>query len=220
MKKQNHNSKAKESSVQFMLAEYSRIKESELHNRSSGETRFNIYLTLVSVSFAGAWTFWGTVNKQSADEIKQFYFVSIVISMFLFFTGWQTFYLFISRWQSTVIYLRKLARIRKWFLSLDSSLQNGLTYSTDEKKPSFLSKSFFSSSLLTLVVMLNCTFLTFTVLLIILLTVANLIPNILIITIGIIIFLLTLWMQYQSYKKHITKLEKDDFVAFPKPHKK
>lgn len=202
-----------------MLAEYSRIQESESHNRNSGETRFNIYLTLVSISFAGAWTFWGTIDKLSANELRQFYFVSLLISLFLFFIGWQTFKLFISRWQLTVIYLRKLARIRKWFLNLDSSLRSGLTYSIDETKPSFLSKSFFSSSLLTLIVVLNCTFVAVIALMIILLIIPNLVSVISIALICLTVFLVTLFVHYQSYKKYVLKLEKDEFAAFPKPLK-
>ena len=39
MANENQNPEVKESSVQFMLAEYCRIQEAESHNRDSGETR-------------------------------------------------------------------------------------------------------------------------------------------------------------------------------------
>ena len=127
--------------------------------------------------------------------------------------------LFVFRWQLTVIYLRKIARIRKWFLNLDTALQNGLIYNTDETKPSFLSKSFFSLSLLTLVVILNCAFMAVTVLMIFLLTIPHLISTESLRLVCLLVLLITLFAQYQYYMKFMSKLEKDKFAAFPNPSK-
>jgi len=174
---------------------------------------------LVSVAYAGLWAFWGTLDKQCVDEVKKFYFISLIISSFLLLVGWQTYRLFISRWRLTIIFLRKLARIRKWFLELDPVLESGLTYGTDETKPSFLSRPFFSSSLLTLVAIINCIFMVIVILMSILLIFSPLTPIASYILICLFSALVTLFLQYRIFVKAVTRLERDKFAAFPVPIK-
>jgi hypothetical protein len=47
------SSEPPESSVQFMLAEFNRITQGEIYNRTSGESRVNLYITLLSFTGGG-----------------------------------------------------------------------------------------------------------------------------------------------------------------------
>lgn len=210
----NKSAANKDHSVDFLLAEYSRIQELEVHNRDSGNTRFNIYLTLISISSAGLWTFWGTLNKQSISELNQFYLICLLVTVFLSLIGLQAFRIFVNRWVFSVIYLRKLSRIRKWFLDRDSSLRSGLTYTVDETKPSFLLKSVFSLNLLALVVVFNSTFISIATWMLMLLIDFRL-STVWYLAICLLVFFSSLFCEQYVFKKILIKQENDAYAAFP-----
>jgi len=125
----------KEASVQFMLAEYNRITEQEIYHRKTGESRVKLYLTLASLVGAGLVAFRQATDIQNPVALREFYCVSFIALLFVSLIGIIVFKLLLERWRVTVIYLRKLTRIRKWFADLDPNLNSGLVYPTDETKP-------------------------------------------------------------------------------------
>jgi len=145
----------KESSVQFMLTEFTRIQAAELYNRSSGDSRVNLYITVLTFICAGIVALRQIIISDKQLSLQSYYFISFIALMFVSLVGILTFRMLLERWHLTVIYLRKLARIRRWFAAQDSSLKNNLAYTTDEKYPSFISKKFLSSSLITFISILN-----------------------------------------------------------------
>jgi hypothetical protein len=144
-----------EASVQFMLTEYNRITEVEIYNRNTGESRVKLYLTLVSLVGAGLVALRQATDIQKTVASQEFYCVSFIALFFVSLVGIIVLKLLLERWRLTVIYLRKLARIRRWFTELDPTLHGGLAYSTDETKPTFASKGLLSSSLVTLILVVN-----------------------------------------------------------------
>lgn len=211
--KEKKLNRVNEFSANFLLTEYNRISKLDLDNRSQGETKFNIYLTLVSIFIACLITIWEATDKSLLNEIHNFFLILLLISIFLLFIGWNIFILYVSRWRLNVIYLRKLARIRKWFLDLDSNLENGLTYGIDETKPSFISKRMFFSSFITFVVIFNCSFASVTFFSVIKLIEIEYSRNYLIL--NICIFLFVFFVHYFVFIKKAIKFEKDTHVAFP-----
>lgn len=201
-------------SVQFMLAEFNRIQEAESYARTHGESRFNIFLTLVSVVGAGLVALWERSLTQSVISIQDFYIVAALASAFIVMIGFMTFSTFLHRWRLTVIYLRKLARIRNWFVERDSQLQNGLVYSTDDTKPSFLQKSFLSSSLMTLVILLNCFFSGALFFFSLSMTLLNTQLGLAFVG-GFLIAFLTWLAQRTYFARFLRRLERDPFAAFP-----
>jgi hypothetical protein len=138
-----------------MIAEFNRIREGELYNRRSGETRVNLYITLLSLTIAGLVGLWELAAPQDALAVRAFSFIALIALSFMSLVGMVTLRLLAERWRLTVLYLRKLARIRQWFADQDQSLHGNLVYSIDEESPSFVSEGFLSSSLVTLVSVLN-----------------------------------------------------------------
>jgi len=149
-------SQIKDSSVQFMLAEFGRIQAGEIHNRSNGDSRVNLHVTLLSLLGGGIVALHQTTDFAKPGEVRSFSFISAFALFFMSILGIIIFRLLLERWRLTVIYLRKLARIRKWFLAKDPSLEPSLVYPTDESYPPYLSKRFLTSSLILIVSLLNC----------------------------------------------------------------
>lgn len=147
---------AKESSAQFMLAEFDRIQAGEIHNRSSGDSRVNLHIMLLSLIGGGIIALRQATNFQDPLAVQTFYLISAFALLFSSAFGIITFRLLLERWRLTVIYLRKLARIRRWFLARDPSLSESLVYPPDETYPPYVSKRFLSSSLILIVSILNC----------------------------------------------------------------
>ena len=205
---------AKSSSVQFMLAEFGRIQAGEIYNRNNGETRVNLYLTLLSFVGASIVALWQLTAPKDFSSLQTFLSIGFIAFLFVSLIGTITFRLLIERWHLTVIYLRKLARIRRWFLAQDIALENNLVYTTDETYPSFISKNLLSSSLITLISLLNSVTIATTIIFIIKLLFLNL-AFLSIGFLGIAIAFIVWFTQRLFAIKTMSELEKDKNAAFP-----
>ena len=99
---------AKESSVEFMLAEFNRIQAGEIHNRGSGDSRVNFHITLLSLIGGGIIALRQATNFQDPLAVQTFYLISAFALLFSSAFGIIIFRLLLERWRLTVIYLRKL----------------------------------------------------------------------------------------------------------------
>jgi hypothetical protein len=199
-----------ESSVQFMLAEFNRIQAGELYNRSKGDERVSSYITLISLVGGGIVALQQLVNQQ------EFYFIAFIGSTFVSLIGTVAFRMLLERWRLTVIYLRKLARIRGWFVRQDPTLRGNLAYTTDETYPSFVSMGLLSSSLITLVLTLNGVSIAATAIFL----VAMIFPtaNLWVLAIlGSSIAILAWFVKYALASKALRKLQEDSHIAIPPP---
>lgn len=208
------NLQPKEGSVQFMLAEFSRIQAGEIHNRSSGDSRVNLYITLLSLIGGGIIALRQTTNFQDPHAMQLFSGISAFALLFSSVFGLVTFRLLLERWRLTVIYLRKLARIRRWFLARDPSLSEGLVYPTDETYPPYVSKRLLSSSLTLLVSLLNCLSISGSVVFLS----ALILPSTSILLSGIIGILVAciVWFAQRSYAMRVLRgFERDKYAQAP-----
>jgi hypothetical protein len=157
-RKDNNTSpkQTKDSSIQFMLVEFQRIQQGEIYNRSRGESRVSLFVTLCSIVGGLVAVLSQLVDFENPISLKIFFVTIMVAALFLAVIGFVTYELLIERWRLTVVYLRKLARIRRWFADQDPSLQGKLVYSVSDTYPPYLSKRLLSSSLMTLISILNC----------------------------------------------------------------
>ncbi len=199
-------------SVQFMLAEYNRIHALEMFIRETGVKRIHLYISIMSLSLAGLTFLTHFVSNQ-----QQIFFIASITFVFLAMIGYITLNWLVQRWILSVIFLRKLARIRRWFVEQDPELVNRLVYSDDEYKPSFLSNEILSRSLITLVLILNSVFASvgcaFAVVALITPSFMGgvLLASMVIGTAGFLWFL-----QKKKIVLLLERMEKDPFAAFPK----
>lgn len=206
----------RESSVQFMLAEFGRIQAGELYNRSSGETRVNLYITFVSLTGASIVALRQLTDVHDLIALQTFYFVALIALLFISLIGTITFRLLLERWRLTVIYLRKLARIRRWFVAHDLSLHGNLVYPTDETYPPFVSKRFMSSSLITLVSVMNSVSIASSSMFLL----AILFPSLSFVVAALSggVIAIVAWLVHRaSAMKTLSNLEKDPHAAFAFP---
>jgi hypothetical protein len=203
-----------EQSVQFMLAEFNRIQEGELLNRSGGDTRVNLFVTIFSISCAGLVTLRQITNVTNPQELLHFRAIALAAFLFLFVVGFSVLRMLIGRWVLTIIYLRKLARIRRWFAKYDRSLMDYLVYSIDETKPSFLSRNFLSSSIITLVITMNSLSLASSfVFTLLILDSPNNFSMMLIL--GLVTGLSVILLQRVFIARILSRHQSDDFCTFP-----
>lgn len=200
------------SSVQFMLAEYNRIHALEMFVRETGVKRIHLYISIMSLVLAGL-----TFLAHFVSNQKQTFLVASIALVFLAIIGYITLNWLVQRWILSVIFLRKLARIRRWFVERDPELVNRLVYSDDEHKPSFFSDEILSRSLITLVLILNSVFASvgcaFAVMAII---TPSFMGSVLLagMVIGAAGFL---WfLQKRKIVLLLERMEQDPFVAFPR----
>lgn len=207
--------KPKESSVQFMLAEFNRIQSGESYNRSNGDTRVNLYLTLLSITIGSLITLWQLTDKQNFSAVQFFYAATSIFLIFVSMIGIIVFRLLLERWKLSIIYLKKLARIRRWFLQQDISIKDFLVYTTDEGYNTFSSKGFMSSSLVTLVSLLNsiCISIAVGFLVKVLFTDLDLSFFVSVVPASIAILLL----HRMSIRLSMRRLDQDKYAAFPIP---
>lgn len=214
MANDNHKSQLKDASVQFMLAEFNRIQLAEKSNRDSGDRRINLYLTLISIIITGVIILRQIITIQKTSTMKEFYFAVFIALLFLLLMGIVILRLLLERWRLSIIYLRKLARIRNWFVEKDKSLLPYLVYSINDSKPSFISKNFLSSSLITLVIVLNSIFISTSIIFSIMLLFNKLSIEYTIILSGILC-VFVIFLQCKLIKKTFIKFEKDKDSSFP-----
>lgn len=146
--------------------------------------------------------------------MQTFYIISAFGLLFSSIFGIITFRLLLERWRLTVIYLRKLARIRRWFLVRDPSLNEGLVYPADETYPPYVSKRFLSASIVLIVSILNCLSIGgYIVFLSILIS-----PSLGMLrlgTIGIIVACVV-WLTHKLFaKRMLESFEKDEYAQAP-----
>ena len=201
--------------VSLLLQEYSYIQELEIYNKKNGDTRFNYYLTFISIISTGLLVYWVNIDQHSLSEVQNFNILSFSMMLIILFVGWQILIMFIERWCLTIINLRKLARIRKWFLERTPCIKRGLVSGVDDTKPLFTTKKFFSSSLLTLISVFNS--ISFSIVIIQMLKIISLFidSNLLNYLLLIICFILMMIMQYYFYRMKINRFEEDKSIAFP-----
>jgi len=199
-----------------MLAEFGRIQAGEIYDRTSGETRVNLYITLVSFTGASIVAFRQLTNTQDPSSVHAFYFIATGASLFISLLGTITFRLLLERWHLTIIYLRKLARIRRWFATHDQSLHGNLAYTTDETFPSFESEKFLSVSLITLVSIINSVSIAASAMFLL----ATIYPSIYLLALAILGVVTTIaaWLTHHAFALRIlSEFEKDKNVAFAFP---
>lgn len=210
------DSPVKESSIKFMLAEFKRIQVGEIYNRSSGESRVTLYITLLSLISAGLVALLKLTDLKDPTSVKSFYFISFIALLLASLVGTVSFKLLLERWRLTVIYLRKLARIRRWFLTKDQSLGRSLVYATDEAYPSFSSKRIMSSSLMTFVAVLNSVTIAASIMFLSVLVR----PQLSALPVGILgaIAATVVWFAQRSFARRImNRYDRDENAAFPPP---
>jgi hypothetical protein len=211
---------AESHSVSFMLAEFERIKSIEAANRATGEVRVRLLITMVSFTFTAVVALWQFVNLSSVMELREFFIVAFFAFLFVSLIGMATFRLLAQRWILSVILLRKLARIRKWFVLQDPSIVEHLVYSIDTDKPSFKSSALFSSSLFSLVVIINGAVFFATAsffLLGLILFFSSLTVYLFMATIcaGLLVWLASWFVMKRSLMNQLEKKEREKHPAFP-----
>jgi hypothetical protein len=205
---------SEDSSVQFMLAEYNRIHQNELQNRSLGGDRFNYYLTLLTFIGAALVAYRQLFTGNSTTELQEFLSVALGALVFVSLIGGMLLRLLLERWRLSIIYLRKLAKIRTWFLKNDINLtQQDLIYGVDDTKPSFYSKRFLASSLAQFALVLNTLTLSTSATLLVKLIYWMIVPSQLIIT-AITSFTVIYVLQRQLVVRAMKRMEIEE-TALP-----
>ncbi|KPV53443.1 hypothetical protein SE17_09620, partial [Kouleothrix aurantiaca] len=95
------------------------------------------------------------IDINNPREILEFKIIGFSVFLFLSLIGFSILRMLIGRWILTIIYLRKLSRIRRWFVKNDIELKNYIVYGIDDNEPSFVSHTFLSSGLVSLMMILN-----------------------------------------------------------------
>jgi len=122
----------------FLIAEFQRIKDKEINNNSVAEIRLNLYFAVTYSAITGVIILKEILDKSSLFDVTMFCKISLLASLFVFIFGELTFLSLLYRWYLSVVYLRKLARIRKWFLEKYEYSSAVLVYSANENKPSYI----------------------------------------------------------------------------------
>jgi hypothetical protein len=117
--------------VDFMLAEYSTLRESRHRLESVGENRVNFFLAIVSGAIVGL----GLVN-QLPGPTDIIYFVNIAIFISIFLLGLITFARMVERSINDIQYARAMNRIRRYFVDRNTTIEKYLWFPITDDKPS------------------------------------------------------------------------------------
>ncbi len=121
---------------EFMLAEYSTLRELRLSLDSLGENRVNFYMAAISGSIVGL----ALINQLSTyPDIVYFIDGTIIVALFLF--GLITFARMVERNVRIISYTRGMNRIRRYFADKHPNIQPYLWLPITDDVPSFNYKS-------------------------------------------------------------------------------
>jgi hypothetical protein len=127
----SQTSRVSEEAADFMLAEYTTLRELRLSLDSLGETRVNFFLATISGTVVGL----GLINQLSGQlEIVFFINAAVFIGLLLF--GLITFARMVERHASIIEYTRGMNRIRRFFAEKHPDIKPYLWLSIYDDKPS------------------------------------------------------------------------------------
>lgn len=120
---------AKDRVIDFLLAEYAQLNDERRRQREAGLNRLNFFITLTSSVIAGlvAISGFGSISH------LQIRLIALGALLFLVVVGWGTFLFSIARDISADNDLRAMARIRRYFIDLDSSIDKYLTWQNHDE---------------------------------------------------------------------------------------
>ena len=126
-----NNDDAKKSVIDFLLAEYNEMNAERNRLREEGLKRLNFFITITTSVIGGLTVLAGW----SPITTYQFQLIAIVAFFFLLIIGWGTFRFSIYRDIDLDYQIRSIARIRRYFLNLDSSIHKFLSEEKDDDEP-------------------------------------------------------------------------------------
>lgn len=118
--------KAVEGAKEFLLQEYQSLYTLHQEAKAVGETRLNFYVTFVAAVLTAAIT----IQSFILPELR----VGVIggIAMILISVGLITYRKMLQRRAAVVVYRRRLARIRAWFVKYYPPVVTGLPYDTNQ----------------------------------------------------------------------------------------
>ena len=121
----------KEKVVDFLLAEYSELNVEMNRLRDEGMKRLNFFITMTTSVLGGLAVLsgWKTISG------FQLQLIAMIAFLFLLIVGWGTFRFSIYRDIDIDFQIRSIARIRRYFLTLDPNTQAFLAEGKSDDEP-------------------------------------------------------------------------------------
>ena len=132
------NPPAKEKVVDFMLAEYSALRDLRQNLVTLGENRFNLFLGAVSGALVGL----ALLHQLSGGNTEIMYLVDGAIITGLFFLGLITFVRTVEREIGITVYARGMNRVRRYFVEHNQNIKDYIILPISDDRPSFQSIGF------------------------------------------------------------------------------
>ncbi len=121
-----------EQASEFLLAEYTALRELRLSLESLGENRVNFFFAAISGSAVGL----GLINQLSVLA-ETLYFVNGAVFVGLFFFGLMTFARMVERSIRITAYTRAMNRIRRYFADKHPDITQYLWLPLHDDRPAF-----------------------------------------------------------------------------------
>jgi len=182
-------------SIEFLLSEYSEIFEEFRRVRTEGVQRLNFFVTLTSGVLGGL----AILSQLTALNFFIFQILGIFLIAVLILFGWEVFRYLVSRDINSDFNMRAMGRIRRYFVEKDPEITNYLLWSSDDE-PYLLQQYRTLSSLIVTMIYLMGILITLDTGMILSI---SLIPIKAIIAIGVIVFLISIYLLRIYAKKRI-----------------
>ncbi len=128
------NDEPKDSTITFLMAEYSELNEELKRQRDSRLRRLNFFVTITSSVLGGLII----VSGFGSITTVQFHFISLGALFFLLLIGWGTFRYSVERDIKTDEHIRAIARIRHYFVELDPIIKEHLTWQDNDEPTHYI----------------------------------------------------------------------------------
>lgn len=205
--------------INFLLAEYTTLRELRQNLDSLGESRVNFFLATVSGVIVGL-----ALINQMPGEKEIIYFINGAAFIGLFWLGLITFTRMVERSINLVLYMRGMNRIRRYFVDRNLSIEKYLWLPKYDDKPSLgygmynpKLKRWSLTGLPPMMALINSILATVGAVML-----ARVVFNILsgwTLLIGVASFLIVLSSQYRYYANRVKRKRDETEIHFPTPTK-
>jgi hypothetical protein len=135
--KEGQEDKVPKNAVTFLIAEYSELNTEFRRLRGEGLNRLNFYIAITSSVLGGL-----VLLRQSGNTPGVFLqIVSLVAVFFLVLIGWDTFKYAIARDINTDNNLRRISRIRRFFVNEYPPVERYLPWQSHDEPTSWVAKN-------------------------------------------------------------------------------
>jgi len=117
--------------IDFLLAEYNKLHDELNRLRDEGMKRLNFFITMTTSVLGGLVILGGW----KVISVTQFHLIAIVALLFLLIVGWGVFRFSIYRDIDIDFQLRSIARIRRYFITLDPNMHRFLSEEKIDDEP-------------------------------------------------------------------------------------